>query len=178
MSAVLAARRSAASAGSPARRKCQPGLERVVQHSLAVRGGQPVQLPAPRGRAEQAGVAVVADQGVQVGPGRVVDQLPAAQFVQSGQHVIAAPGRLTGIDQPLVEQIHRVTEHRDERDQPAARLTEIAQRGLQQIADDAGLRLQAADDRGGSGPARAELAERQTDQHRAAAGPVDEGIGE
>jgi hypothetical protein len=71
-----------------------------------------------------------------------------------------------------------LAEHGDQRDQPAARSAEVAQRGPQQVGDHPRFRLEALDQRGRAGPARAQLAERQPDQHRAAARPLDQGVGE
>jgi hypothetical protein len=70
-----------------------------------------------------------------------------------------------------------MTEDRDERDQPAARLAEVAKRGLKEIGGDARLRLKAVDECGGPGTARAQLAECQPDQH-GTAGAIDQGVRE
>ena len=85
-------------------------FERIVEHVLTVPRREPVQPAAASGGADQPGEHVVVHKRVQAGPGRVPDQLPAAQFLRARGDVERAVEFLAGLDELFVEQVNRVAE--------------------------------------------------------------------
>lgn len=154
------------------------GLERIIEHLLAVVGRELVQPFAAGRGADQPGVHMVVHQRVHACAGRVVDELPAPQFRDAAGDVEGTAERVDSLhrfDQPVVEQVDRVPEDREQTDQAPAWLAEIGERRPHEVLRDTGLGFQVFHQVGRIGM---RLAEGEADQHRTAVGTLDQAIGD
>jgi hypothetical protein len=154
------------------------GLQDGAAPVLGPLRDHPMQAPSAVQVADHPGVHLVAYQWVQRRSRRIVDQLAVPHLVERRRQVVRSVGRLAQLNQVLILEVHRSAEHRQQRQHPPCRGRQAGQRRLQQVRGDPRLVLQPLDEQRAAGcacqRAAGKLAERQPQQHRAAAGTGDQ----